>query len=189
VLDARGRDAGDGFVVGDAGERDKSTDGLGVDAASEYAFDFRRAGGKKPSARRGMRPICVGLWSLGRSTQESCFQGGSVSGLEDMTECVSESLWRGVDQPFGRPCVSHFGALVLEVSPYSPSNRSSSGRASGPCAGRPLTPHASTGSTTAFFVCTLSLGHIRFDLRSIAWSQLYLMLMPASVSCGRTVCT
>jgi hypothetical protein len=103
VLDARGRDAGDGFVADDAGERERSTDGLGVDAASEYAFDFRRAGGKKPSARRGMRPICVGLWSLGRSTHESCFQGGSVSGLEDMADAVSESFWRGVDQPFGRP--------------------------------------------------------------------------------------
>jgi hypothetical protein len=111
-----------------------------------------------------------------------------VSGLEETTEFASDSLCFGVLQPFGRPDVSFVGVLLLEPSPYSPSSRSSSGRASGPCAGRPLTPQASTGSTTVVFVCTLSFGHMRFALRSTACSQLYLMLMPASVSCGRTVC-
>jgi hypothetical protein len=66
VLDARGRaefvegELWRGFVFVDVEERGRSTEARGVDAASEYAVDFRRAGGKKPRARRGMRPICVG---------------------------------------------------------------------------------------------------------------------------------
>lgn len=61
-------------------DRGKSKDCFGV--ASEKVTDFRLAGGKKPSALRGMRPICVALESLGRSTQESCFHGGSGSAFE-----------------------------------------------------------------------------------------------------------
>lgn len=38
-----------------------------------------------------------------------------------------------------------------------------------------------------FFVCTLSLGHMRLAFRSTAGSQLNLMVMPARVSCGRTL--
>jgi hypothetical protein len=135
-----------------------------------------------------MRPICVGCLSLGRRTHESCFHGESASALDETAEVVSVCLRLGVAQPLGSPCVSGTGALLFEPSPYSPSRRSSSGRASGPCTGRPLTPQASTGSTTCFLYCTLSFGHMRFALRRTAWSQLYLMLSPASVSCGRTVC-
>jgi hypothetical protein len=170
-----------GFV--DVDERGISTDARGVDA-SEYARDFRRAGGKKPSALRGMRPICVGCLSLGKRTQESCVHG--VSDSDEGTELFSWSFFFGVVQPLGRPWVSGTGALLLEPSPYSPSNKSSAGRASGPWTGLPFTPHASTGSTTCFLICMLSLGHIRLAFRSTACSQLYLMQIPASVSCGRT---
>lgn len=65
----------------DVEERGRSREGVG-DVASENAIDFRLAGGKKPSVRRGMRPISVGCVLFGRSTQESCFQGCSVSALE-----------------------------------------------------------------------------------------------------------
>src|SRR5690242_21056429 len=59
LLDARGRVGWEGEVVCALGfveveERGRSTEARGVEVASEYATDFRRAGGKKPSARRGM---------------------------------------------------------------------------------------------------------------------------------------
>lgn len=50
-----------------------------------------------------------------------------------------------------------------------------------------MTPHASTGSTMVFFVCTLSLGHMRLAFRSTSGWQLNLIVRPASVSWGRTV--
>ena len=53
---------------------------------------------------------------------------------------------------------------------------------------RPFTPQASTGSTTVFRICILSLGHNRFALRKTFGSQLYFIMTPASVSCGFTVC-
>ena len=91
----------------------------------------------------------------------------------------------GVVQPLGRPSVAGF---LLEVLPNSPSNRSSSGRASGPCTGRPLTPQASTGSTIVFLDSIVSFGHMRLAFRRTACSQLYLMQTPASVSCFLTRC-
>ena len=53
---------------------------------------------------------------------------------------------------------------------------------------RPFTPQASTGSTTVFRTCILSLGHSRFAFRNTFGSQLYFIMTPASVSCGFTVC-
>lgn len=189
LLDARGREDCEGELVSgfvEVDERGRSADGRGVDA-SEYARDFRLAGGKKPRALRGMRPICVGALSFGRSTQESCFQSGSDSAFEK-TELLSASLCLGMLQPLGSPCVSVVGVLLLlESSPYSPSSRSSAGSASGACTRVPLTPQASTGNKISFFICTLSFGHMRFALRSIACWQLYLILSPASVSCGLTL--
>jgi hypothetical protein len=186
LLDARGRADCEGELVSgfvEVDERGRSTDARGVDA-SEQARDFRRAGGKKPSALRGIRPICVSCLSLGRRTHESCFHGGSTS--VESAELVSRSFSFGVLQPLGSPWVSAVGVRQLDPSPYSPSSRSSAGSASGPCTGRPFTPQASTGNTISFFVCTLSFGHIRFALRNTACWQLYLILSPASVSCGRT---
>ena len=174
-----------GFV--EVEERGRSTETRGVDV-SEYVKDFRRAGGKKPSPLRGIRPICVGRLSLGRRTQESCFHGVSTSACDDEAEFMSVSFALWVLQPLGSPFVSSTGAFLLDSAPYSPSNRSSSGRTSGPGTGRPLTPQASTGRMTVCFVCTLSLGHMRFDFRSTACWQLYLILSPANVSCGRTWC-
>lgn len=95
--------------------------------ASEKASDFRRAGGKKPSALRGMRPISVGLLSFGRSTQESCLHGGSESALEceeDGTSGLSVVWDVGEPQPLGVGLES--GPVLFEPLPYSPSNRSSS---------------------------------------------------------------
>lgn len=65
----------------DVEERGMSREAEGV-VASENASDFRLAGGKKPRVLRGIRPISVGMVSFGRRTQESCFQGGSVSAFE-----------------------------------------------------------------------------------------------------------
>ena len=52
---------------------------------------------------------------------------------------------------------------------------------------RPFTPQASTGSTTVFRTCILSLGHNRFAFRKTWGLQLYLIMTPAIVSCGFTV--
>lgn len=191
LLDARGRVGCEGELVRVFGlveveERGRSTDARGVDAASEKVTDFRRAGGKKPRARRGMRAICVGCLSLGRRTQESCVQGCSEAALEETTELVSVLFCFGVAHPLGKPAASGF---LSELLAYSPKSRSSSGRASGPCTGRPLTPQASTGSTIVFLERIVSLGHIRLALRSTACSQLYFMQTPASVSCFLTWCT
>ena len=85
-------------------ERGRSTEALGVDA-SEKTRDFRLAGGKKPSSLRGMRPISVGSLSLGSSTQESCFQGGSESALDtdgERADEVSTSLGAEEVQPRGK---------------------------------------------------------------------------------------
>jgi hypothetical protein len=121
ALGARGLevfDSGD-LVVSELVEvegRDKSTEARGV-SVSENARDFRRAGGKKPSALRGMRPISVGFVSLGSRTQESCIHGDSKSvfdwdGTGGMLVFVSL-----IDDPhpFGRLLV--FG---LEFSALSP---------------------------------------------------------------------
>lgn len=169
----------------DVEERGRSNDGR-VDA-SEYGIDFRRAGGKNPSALRGMRPISIGSVSPGRRTQESCIHGGSVSALDcedDGTRLRSPVCPVGFAHPFGNEsgCVS----FLLEPSPYSPSKRSSCPWALGPATGRPLTPHASTGMTTVVFVWTLSFGHMRFAFLRIAGWQLNLIVIPANVSCGRT---
>jgi hypothetical protein len=121
ALGARGLEV---FTIGDlvvselveVEGRDKSTEARGV-FVSENARDFRRAGGKKPSARRGMRPICVGLVSLGNMTQESCTHGesGSMFDWDDaggMLVCVS---LMDDAHPFGRLSV-----LVDELSALSP---------------------------------------------------------------------
>lgn len=42
-------------------------------------IDFRRAGGKKPSVRRGRRAISTGAGKVAISTQESCVHGASGS--------------------------------------------------------------------------------------------------------------
>ena len=134
--------------------------------ASENTSDFRLAGGKKPRSLRGIRPISIGSLSFGRSTQESCFQGGSESAFEtegESVEDVSVPLCFDEAQPFGRASELASGLWL-----QSPSRRSSSCSVPGSATGRPLTPHASTGSTMVFFVCTLSLGHMRFALRSTA---------------------
>ena len=167
----------------DVEERGMSTEARGVEA-SEYTRDFRLAGGKKPRALRGMRAISVGCLSLGSSTQESCFHGASAS--EERLELVSLSFFFGVVHPLGRPWVSEDEDLLLDSSLNCPRIRSSAGRASGPWTGRPFTPQASTGRTISFLICMLSFGHIRFALRRTACWQLYLILSPASVSCGRT---
>jgi len=69
------------------GRDDKSTEGRGVEA-SENARDFRLAGGKKPSARRGSRPISVGSVSLGNRTHESCVHGVS----ESVFDCEEDGI-------------------------------------------------------------------------------------------------
>ncbi len=70
--------AGEMSVEGRAGL--KSRDARGVpEERSEKVRDFRRARGKKPSVRRGMRAISMGSVECGRRTQESCFHGGSAS--------------------------------------------------------------------------------------------------------------
>jgi hypothetical protein len=170
-------------VLVEVEDRGMSTEALGVDA-SEKTTDFRLAGGKKPNSLRGMRPISIGSLSLGRSTHESCFHGGSDSVLDtdgDRVDTVSVSLGLEELQPLGKALARSSG-----LSLQSPSRRCSSCWASGPATGRPFTPHASTGSTMVFFVCTLSLGHMRLAFRRTAGWQLYLIVRPASVSCGRT---
>lgn len=96
----------DGAFVGfvEVEDRGRSREGVGVE--SEKASDFRLAGGKKPRDLRGIRPICVGLESLGSSTQESCFQGGSESVLEfewdDEGGCWLLEAWPLEFHPLGR---------------------------------------------------------------------------------------
>ena len=46
---------------------------------SEYCIDFRRAGGKNPRFRRGMRTISIGAVKCSTLTQESCVPGVSRS--------------------------------------------------------------------------------------------------------------
>lgn len=79
----------------DREERGRSKEEDGV-AVSEKVSDFRRAGGKKPRVRRGRRAISVGVVSLGRMTQESCFQGDSESAWDD----VVQEEGRGEDVPW-----------------------------------------------------------------------------------------
>lgn len=69
--DERGRSNDVGGVP--RGERDSESvrdTGRSMSEAEEM-IDFRRAGGKKPRARRERRAISVGLSLFGNSTQES----------------------------------------------------------------------------------------------------------------------
>lgn len=102
-------------------DRGRSVEALGVDA-SENTKDFRLAGGKKPSSLRGMRPISTGSLSLGKRTQESCFQGGSESALDTEGGPVDVSLSLGLElvQPFGKALESSCELLL-----QSPIRRSS----------------------------------------------------------------
>lgn len=123
LLDARGREI---LVVGECvlvevEDRGMSTEALGVDA-SENTRDFRLGGGKKPSSLRGMRPISIGSLSFGRSTQESCLQGGSESALDTEGESVDDvSISLGLEavQPLGRPLELSSGLML-----QSPNSRS-----------------------------------------------------------------
>ena len=85
-------------------------------------MDFRRAGGKKPSALRGIRPISVGDVSLGNITQESWVHGGSES-VVDRDEDGSRGLSAGLAHPLGS--AFEFALASGELSPRSPSNKSS----------------------------------------------------------------
>lgn len=163
---------------------------------SEKQLLFRRAGGKYPSARRERRAISVGLLSLllGKRTQESWCQGASESVVERATEeearrLVSvdrESVRARVGEPFGK------GGMGVGVGTSSAWKASFSGlrrsKASAPGTGLPLMPHASTGRTSVCRLCTVSLGHMRFAFRRTLAEQLYLIVMPASVSSLLTWC-
>lgn len=107
--------------------RSREEDAVGV---SENVRDFRRAGGKKPKVRLGRRATSVGFVSFPKTTQDSCFQGGSDSVLEVEEEggLGADVIWFEDEcHPLVRDevCV---GVLSLSavLSPYPPRRRSSS---------------------------------------------------------------
>jgi hypothetical protein len=178
-----GRNEGDpliGLWVGrmegeDGWDRKMSIDVFREVSISENVFDFLRALGKNPSVWRGRRAISVGWVSFGRRTQESCFQGGSISirdeAVEEGGRCSGvvgfEDDGESLCHPFTGDPLDIVG-LSCMVNASSPSRSSSSIALFGFGTGRPLTPHASTGRTIVSLACIGSLGHILFALRSTA---------------------
>ena len=126
-------------------------------------------------------------------TQESCFHGGS-SGLERVTEIEGEvgMLEKSVSLSLGVSCTSPHGAWGAVGVGMNSSIRPPAalpGELSGSGILRPFTPQASTGRTTVFLTCILSLGHNRFAFRKTLGLQLYFIMTPARVSAGFTLCT
>jgi hypothetical protein len=133
----------------------------------------------------------VGEVELGRRTQESCFQGGSVSCWEEVVGDGGRAwLLREVRlRPFVHPFCGRVGlsCMVMVSSP----NKSISGLLSStPGSGifLPFTVLPSTGIIINLRLCMGSFGHIRLALRKMPALQLYFMLSPANVSPGLTLC-
>ena len=117
---------------------------------SEYCIDFRRAGGKNPRFRRGMRTISIGEAKCSTLTQESCVprvsrsrewvvaKDGDVAALERGAGWADAAL-----EDEGHCGLARVGVDMESSLPSS--SRRSKVEEDGDGTFRPLMLHASTG--------------------------------------------